>query len=807
MFTAEDIQSHTPMMQQYLRIKQDHPQHLLFYRMGDFYELFFEDAEIVSELLDLTLTRRGQSGGNPIPMAGVPHHSVDPYLAKLVSLGKTIAICEQLGDPMTSKGPVERQVVRILTPGTLTDEALLEEKQECLILAIAEADSSFGLAWLDISSGRFHIAEAGSTIALYHEIERLKPVEILVPEGFKADVSNAFNKKIALQCRPKILFQYIIAKNQLIDHFSQFSDSNINTIIDVPTLVLALSAAGSLLQYAKETQKNALLHIRTLTIEDSDDHLQLEPNTRKNLELTHNLQGGREYTLFATLDSTMTPMGSRLLSRWIHQPLQSRKSLKQRLDAVETLKETQSYFILRDKLKAIGDMERILTRIALLTARPSDLIKLQRALMAIPDLKFLITEFKDSLLCDLSKTIQDYSALCELLTRAMAENPSSYIRDGGVIAAGFDTELDELRLLSTNADGFLIQLETQEREKTGLSTLKVGYNRVHGFYIELSRSQSDHAPAHYIRRQTLKNAERFITPQLKDFEDKVLSSRQRALNLEKKLYENLLLDLRTVLPALQKTAEGLSILDCLCSLAERANALRWNRPVMLDTTELNIMGGRHPVVEQVSEAPFVPNNLLLDANRRILIITGPNMGGKSTYMRQNALIVLLAHIGSFVPAKSAKIGKFDQIFTRIGAQDDLSGGRSTFMVEMTETARILQQATSKSLVLMDEIGRGTSTFDGLSLAWAIAHHLDHTLHAFTLFSTHYFEMTQLPSQNPRIANVHLDAIEQDSSLIFLYSVEDGPANRSYGLQVAQLAGVPLDVIHHAKEKLKELEAH
>jgi len=811
MDALDTLQPHTPMMQQYLRIKQAHAEHLLFYRMGDFYELFFEDAKIASELLDLTLTHRGQSAGHPVPMAGIPYHAADNYLAKLIRLGKTIAICEQSGDPTTCKGPVERQVVRILTPGSLTDEALLEEKQEYLMLAIFKEDTSFGIAWLEFSSGRFHLSPIPNETVLKHEIERLRPSELLVPESFTE--ANSLGLKIPVQIRSATFFENTRAKTELMNHFNQFLDNPaetdpiglLNTLFTSPDYGPALSAAGSLLQYAKEIQKSTLLHIRDLILEDTVQTLKIEPTTRKNLELTQNLQGGRENTLLWVLDSTQTAMGSRLLARWIHQPLCSGQRLEDRLNAVAELKSTQRYLVLNDHLKTIGDVERILTRIALLTARPQDVVRLRRALTTLPMLQSSLSTINDPLIAKLLKKIEDFSDLTHLLQQALVEKPAPHIREGGVIASGFDAELDDLKLLSTHADGFLIQLETEERKKTGLSTLKVGYNRVHGYYIELSRQQAAHAPPDYLRRQTLKNAERFITAPLKHFEDKVLSSRTRALNREKYLYDRLLIDIHSALPALQKTAQALAKLDCLCTLAERADTLNWYRPELLNTPELAIQGGRHPVIECVLKTPFVPNDLILNEQRRMLIITGPNMGGKSTYMRQTALIVLLAHIGSFVPAQSAKIGQFDQIFTRIGAQDDLSAGRSTFMVEMIETAHILEQATRNSLVLMDEIGRGTSTFDGLSLAWAIGHHLAHLIQACTLFSTHYFEMTELPKMLMNIANVHMDAIEQDNILTFLYTVEEGPANRSYGLQVAQLAGLPTAVIQNAREKLLELE--
>lgn len=791
-------QDHTPMMQQYLRIRNEHPQHLLFYRMGDFYELFFEDAKLVSELLDLTLTARGQSAGQPIPMAGVPHHAAESYIAQLLKLGKTIAICEQVGDPEGGKGPMQREVVRILTPGTLTDEALLEAEQESLMLAIYPNTLPFAMAWLDISSGRFHTCEVETEATFLHELERLKPVEILLPNHFSE--KNLLNKRAALQILPDHFFDL---KNADLKNASKLQSSQSSS---QPLTEPMLKAANALLQYAGETQRKHLPHIQSLKIENKTDSLKLDPNTRRNLELTKNLQEGRTHTLFSVLNSTVTPMGSRLLARWIHKPLRCRKILNQRLDAVALLKDSQGYFALKETMKGIGDMERILGRVALLSARPFDLLKLKKALLNLPNIKTALSNFqKAELLLNLTKELGEFTKLYDLLAKAIQENPASLIRDGGVIAEGFDAELDELRSLSQDADSFLVQLEEKEREQSKLSTLKVGYNRIHGYYIELSKGQAALAPTHYIRRQTLKNAERFMVPELKKFEDKVLSSRQRALNREKNLYENLLITIRESLPELQQTAEALSELDCIAALAERADSLNWARAELTNDATLRIEEGRHPVVEATLQHSFIPNDLTLHNKRRMLIITGPNMGGKSTFMRQTALIVLLAHIGSFVPAQKASIGNFDQIFTRIGAQDDLSGGRSTFMVEMTETADILGNATENSLILLDEIGRGTSTFDGLSLAWAIAQHLATQTKACALFATHYFEMTKLPQLISSISNVHLDAIEQDNALTFLYRVCEGPANRSFGLQVAKLAGLPEVVLQEAREKLLELE--
>lgn len=807
----------TPMMQQYCRIKANHPNHLLFYRMGDFYELFFEDAKIAADLLDITLTARGQSAGMPIPMAGVPHHAAEAYLAKLLRLGKTIAICEQFGDPNTSKGPVEREVVRILTPGTLTDEFLLDAQQESIVLAMAPAqfkkrltidhNTAFGLAYLELSSGRFNIAHLPDFEALLHEIDRLRPAEILISETFQNSESLLMKNLINnAKLSPKIQWRHagefeIKAAQQIFS--AQFKTENFENLDT--HLEPAFCAAGALLSYAKETQCKEISHIQMFNIEDHQTHLHMDANTRRNLELTHNLQGNRENTLLALLDTTTTPMGSRMLARWIQSPKRSHPHLNQRLDAVQELKNNQVFLSIQAALKPMHDMERILTRIALLSAKPYDLIRLGHAFQALPLLKTSCASFKSAGLSSLSEQMSLFPALAHKIDCAIVNEPPSHLRDGGVIKTGYNQPLDELRTLSENAHEFLLQLEASEQQKTGLSTLKVGFNRVHGYYIELSRQQAIKAPADYIRRQTLKNAERFITPALKNFEDKILSSQSRALAKEKELYESLVLELKEHLSTLQQTSMAISELDVLACLAERAEALNWHRPIFSLKKELIIEAGRHPVVEQVLQTPFIPNHLNLSDERRMLIITGPNMGGKSTFMRQTALLVLLAHIGSFVPAQEAKIGLFDKLFTRIGAHDDLSSGKSTFMVEMMETAHILQQATENSLILMDEIGRGTSTFDGLSLAWAIAQHLNQQLKAFTLFSTHYFEMTELPKHCPGIANVHLDAIEQGQSLIFLYTVEEGPANKSYGLQVAQLAGVPMNVIENAQKKLLALE--
>lgn len=805
---VKDFVNHTPMMQQYLRIKSEYPDTLLFYRMGDFYELFFGDAEKAAELLDITLTTRGQTAGKPIPMAGVPYHAVDSYLAKLVKLGQIIAICEQIGDPALSKGPVERKVVRIITPGTLTDESLLDEKQDNVIIAVSTKSNKknhYGISTLELSSGRFTLFEVQSFEELLNEIERLKPAEILLEELSSTNASinaslNTLNPCAKVHVKSSLDFSLEKSFKTLTQHFKVTSLD----CFGVENYPLGIKAAGCLLQYILDTQKCDLPHIKRLLLEEISNTLQIDPNTRRNLELTQTLQGTRENTLFSILDKTATPMGSRKLARTLNTPIRNQTVLNHRLDAIDELK-SKNPDVLYKLLKPIHDMERILSRISLLSARPRDLTRLNEALQAIPRVQSLCKSLETHLLKSLTSQIQAFSELVQMLTTAIIENPPAIIRDGGVIKEGYDAELDELRQLHNNANDFLVNLEIQERKNTGLSTLKVGYNRIHGFYIEISRVQAEQAPSHYKRRQTLKNAERFITPELKNFEDKVLSSQERALAREKFLYEEILHKIQAELDPLQTTASSLSELDVLNCLASIAETYHWSRPTLLESHQLTIQGGRHPVLEQVLNKPFIPNPLTLNDNRRLLIITGPNMGGKSTYMRQTALIVLLAHIGSFVPATKAEIGMVDKIFTRIGAQDDISSGRSTFMVEMTETAYILHNATKHSLILIDEIGRGTSTFDGLSLAFAVAEHLVKHTKAFTLFATHYFEMTELPAQNPEAANIHLDAMEFENTLVFLYNVQDGPANKSYGLQVAELAGVPKEVITKARVKLNELE--
>lgn len=790
---------HTPMMQQYLRIKQQHRNELVFYRMGDFYELFYDDAKKASQLLDITLTARGNSGGEPIPMAGIPFHSADNYLAKLVKLGESVAICEQIGDPATSKGPVERKVVRVITPGTVSDESLLDERKDNLLASFHQSEETYGIATLDISSGRFQVSEVSGAEAFQAELERLSPAEILISE--ESPLLEQINQRPGVRRRPVWDFDYETAFKMLTQQFQ----TNDLAGFGCDQLTHAIEAAGCLMQYAKETQRTALPHIRGLSIERHEDSVILDAASRRNLELVTNLSGGKENTLASVFDKTATAMGSRLLCRWLNRPLRNQVELKQRQQAVSALLTDYGYEPLHQTLKHIGDIERILARIALRSAKPRDLAKLRDALGHLPNLQTQLANTQSPLIQQLAQIISEYPTLAELLQRAVVTNPPVVIREGGVIAEGYDAELDDLRNISENAGGFLIKLEAQEREATGLSTLKVGYNRVHGYFIEISRQQAEQAPTHYIRRQTLKNAERFITPELKEFEDKALSSKSRALAREKALYEGLLELLLEHLAPLQDSAAAIAKLDVLQNLAERADNLNLSKPTLSQTSGIHIVEGRHSVVEQVLSEPFVANDLQLDNSRQMLIITGPNMGGKSTYMRQAALITLLAHIGSFVPATKATIGIVDRIFTRIGSSDDLAGGRSTFMVEMTETANILHNATEHSLVLMDEVGRGTSTFDGLSLAWACAQYLANKVNAFTLFATHYFELTALPEQEANVANVHLNATEHDDRIVFLHAIKEGPASQSYGLQVAQLAGVPHPVITQAKQKLAQLE--
>ena len=794
-----DLSHHTPMMRQYLKIKGEHPNELVFYRMGDFYELFYEDAKKAAELMDITLTARGQSGGNPIPMAGIPYHSAEGYIARLVRAGQSIAICEQIGDPATSKGPVERKVVRIVTPGTLSDDAFLEDRRDNLLVAIYSHREQFGFASLDISSGRFTVSELDDLESLQGELQRLRPAEILISEDFPyQDILDGYT---GIRRQGPWLFESDTAR-RVITQQLQVRDL---TGFGCEDLTLAICAAGCLLQYAKETQRTALPHIRKLSRERREEAVILDATSRRNLEIDTNLMGDTQHTLAWVMDRTATAMGGRQLRRWLNRPLRDVTVVEQRQQAVSALLDGFHYEPVHDLLKSIGDIERILARVALRSARPRDLARLRDAFLTLPDLQKALTPVNSHHVVKLATAISEYPELADLLERAIIDNPPVVIRDGGVIREGFDEELDELRNISENAGQFLLDVETRERERTGISTLKVGYNRVHGYYIEITRAQSGQAPVDYIRRQTLKNAERFITPELKEFEDKALSAKSRSLAREKALYDEVLETVAAELAPLQDAAQALAELDVLSNFAERATSLRFNAPEFSDTPGFDIEEGRHPVVEQLLSDPYVPNDLLMDQQRRMLVITGPNMGGKSTYMRQAALIALLAYTGSYVPANRVVIGPLDRIFTRMGSSDDIAGGRSTFMVEMTETANILHNATEYSLVLMDEVGRGTSTFDGLSLAWATAEHLAKHIRCYTLFATHYFELTQLADDLEHAVNVHLTATEHDDTIVFLHNVHDGPASQSYGLQVAKLAGVPQDVIRNAKEQLSHLE--
>ncbi|MPW34955.1 DNA mismatch repair protein MutS [Vibrio sp. B1Z05] len=790
---------HTPMMQQYHKLKAENPEILLFYRMGDFYELFYDDAKRASQLLDISLTKRGASAGEPIPMAGVPFHAVEGYLAKLVQLGESVAICEQIGDPATSKGPVERKVVRIITPGTVTDEALLSERVDNLIAAIYQHNGKFGYATLDITSGRFLLSEPETEEAMLAELQRTSPKELLFPEEFVA--VHIMEGRHGNRRRPEWEFELQTAKQQLN---IQFGTKDLIGF-GVEKSEVALCAAGCLIQYVKDTQRTALPHIRSITIERQDNSVILDAATRRNLEITTNLAGGMDNTLAEVLDHTATAMGSRMFKRWLHQPTRELTVLNNRLDSITELKEQALYPDLNQILKQIGDIERIVARLALRSARPRDLARLRSALQTLPELEVALQTLQNSHLQTLATDSKPIESLCELLERAIKENPPVVIRDGGVLAEGYNEELDQWRDLANGATEYLEKLEADERERHGIDTLKVGYNAVHGFYIQVSRGQSHLVPPHYIRRQTLKNAERYIIPELKEHEDKVLNSKSKALAIEKGLWEELFDLILPHLSQLQLLSAALSEMDVLQNLAERADTLEYCRPNIHDNIGIAITNGRHPVVEQVLEDPFIANPVDLHPQRKMLIITGPNMGGKSTYMRQTALIALLAHIGAYVPAQSADIGLLDRIFTRIGASDDLASGRSTFMVEMTETANILHNATNRSLVLMDEIGRGTSTYDGLSLAWASAEWLANQISALTLFATHYFELTELPAQLQGLANVHLDAVEHGDDIAFMHAVQEGAASKSYGLAVAGLAGVPKAVIKNARQKLSLLE--
>ena len=792
---------HTPLMKQFFAAKAEHPEVLLFFRMGDFYELFYDDARKAARLLDITLTQRGSSAGQPIPMAGVPYHAAEGYLARLVALGESVAICEQIGDPALSKGLVERKVVRIVTPGTVTDEALLDERRDTLLLAISRGKHGYGLAWADLASGRLRANEVTGEDALEAELARLQPVETLIADedGWPPAVLEARG----LRRRAPWLFDAESGRRQLLQCFN-LHDLGAFGIDDKP---LAIAASAALLGYVEETQKQRLPHLRSIALETSDDAIAMNAATRRHLELDSRVDGDVKATLLGVLDSSVTPMGGRLLRRWLHRPLRDRKVVSERHHAVQTLLEARADDSLRSAFRGLGDLERILSRVALRSARPRDLSTLRDGLALLPQVRELLAPLDSPRLAALGAELGEHAATAHYLHTAIVTQPPLLARDGGVIAEGFDAELDELRRLSTHADQFLIDLELRERERSGIPTLKVGYNRVHGYYIEINKGQSDKAPVHYTRRQTLTGAERYITEELKQFEDKVLSARERSLVREKLLYDGVLDTLNDALEPLRRCALALSELDVLACFAERAQTLDWAMPTLREAPGIHIERGRHPVVEALRDAPFEPNDLVFDDATRMYIITGPNMGGKSTFMRQNALIVLLACIGSFVPAARATLGPIDRILTRIGAGDDLARGQSTFMVEMSETAYILHHASEHSLVLMDEIGRGTSTYDGLALADAVARQLASANRSYTLFATHYFELTALAEPGSGIANLHLDAVEHGDALVFMHAVRPGPANRSFGLQVAALAGLPKAALQQARARLAELESH
>ncbi|WP_205609634.1 DNA mismatch repair protein MutS [Noviherbaspirillum galbum] len=805
------------MMQQYLRIKASYPETLVFYRMGDFYELFFEDAEKGARLLGITLTQRGASNGNPVKMAGVPFHSAEQYLAKLIRFGESVAICEQIGDPATSKGPVERKVIRVVTPGTLTDSDLLPEKAERPLLAVCVSQqrkgTSIGLAWLSMASGALRLMEIGGDAKaldtrLRQELERICPAEILVSDDLdQFGIDKAGGK---LTHAPQWHFDQEHGRKALHEQLGVASLDGFGA----ESCTAAIGAAGALLRYAQSTQGKGLQHVRSLAVETENEYIGLDAATRRNLELTEPLRGqeggATAPTLFSQLDHCRTSMGSRLLRHLLHHPRRDQTVAKARHAAIHALMGGDASSGLATTLAAVPDIERITTRVALLSARPRDLAGLRAGLQQLPSLRAYVAmcnkEADASLLRAIHNALATPGECLDLLERAIALEPAALVRDGGVIARGYDADLDELRALSENAGQFLVDLETRERARTGIANLRVEYNKVHGFYIEVTNGQADKVPDDYRRRQTLKNAERYITPELKAFEDKALSAQERALSREKFLYDTVLQEMAPHIGALQRIARALAQLDVLVALADHAARNNWCAPQLVDEPSICIEQGRHPVVENQIER-FIANDCLLTTERKLLLITGPNMGGKSTFMRQVALITLLAYVGSFVPAASARIGPIDRIFTRIGAADDLAGGRSTFMVEMTESAAILNGATEQSLVLMDEVGRGTSTFDGLALAWAIARHLIEATRSFTLFATHYFELTQLPEAHPSAANVHLSAVEHKDRIVFLHAVQPGPASQSYGLQVAQLAGVPQAVIRAARKHLASLEAH
>ena len=791
---------HTPVMRQYLRFKAQHPDALLFYRMGDFYELFFEDAEEAAERLDITLTARGRSAGRPIPMAGVPFHAVEGYLAKLVAQGRAVAICEQVGDPNTAKGPVERRVERIVTPGTLAEDALLAPDGDSLLAGVAPAADAYAVAWLNLTSGEFAVGSAANLEELGTTLARLGAAEVLAPEDAEIALDAPWQRRDPLE------FDAELGERHLAGHFGTADLHAFGLGTGDESLDAAqIGAASAVLRYAQAARCQDLAFVDRLTTAAVADVVLIDPHTRRNLEIDRRLDGSAAGTLFAMMNRTATPMGARKLRAWLHAPVRDRATVERRQAGAEAIGAARAAEALATALAEIGDLERISSRIALGSASPRDLGKLRTGLDAAPGLRSTVAELGDADLAARFAGLPAFEDQRARLRQALVETPPATIRDGGVFARGYDAELDRLRALTENAAEWLRALEARERARTGVASLKVGYNRVHGYYIEMAKSAAEAAPPDYVRRQTLKGAERYITPELKEFEDESLTSQAQALKRERQLYEALLQALQAVLPELREAARQISRLDVLASFASVAERRGFARPTLADEPGLQVAAGRHPVVEAAADAPFVPNDVALDERRRVLVITGPNMGGKSTYMRQTALIVLLAYAGSFVPATSARIGPIDRIFTRIGAADDLAGGRSTFMVEMSETAHILRNATDQSLVLLDEIGRGTSTYDGLALAWAAASHIARRIRAFTLFATHYFELTSLADEAEGVANVHLDAVEHQGEVVFLHSVREGPARQSYGIEVARLAGVPQTVLAAARERLQALE--
>ena len=800
-----DLSAHTPMMQQYLRIKHGFPDTLVFYRMGDFYELFFDDARKANRLLDITITTRGQTAGEPVVMAGVPVHALDNYLAKLIKMGEAVAIAEQVGDVATAKGPVERKVVRVVTPGTVTDTELLSDKRDALLLAVSERRhkgvTTYGLAWLGLSNGQLGLTECGER-DLPGWLSRLNAAEALVdrdavPEALK-------QSRLSITHRPTWQFDAALGERKLCEQLRVATLAGYSA----HELTCAHAAASALLSYAEHTQGQALAHVRTLSVERASQLVDLPPTTHRNLELVQTLRGDDSPTLLSLIDTCRTGMGSRALRHWLTHPLRERTVAMQRHDALDVLMR-DVLNPLRDTLRGVSDVERITARVALRQVRPREMSGLRATLQALPALRALVPAGKAVLLDMLAEALSPDPAVEALLTAAIAEEPAVQLRDGGVIAPGYDAALDELRAISTNCDDFLLELETRERARTGIPNLRVQFNKVHGFYIEVTQGQASKVPADYQRRQTLKNAERFITPELKAFEDKALSAQDRSLAREKMLYEQVIDGLQGHLEALSGLARALASLDALAALAERAHTLNWCRPQFVREPCIAIDGGRHPVVEarlqETGAGNFMANDCRLDATRKMLVITGPNMGGKSTFMRQVALIALLAAMGSFVPATACRLGPLDAIHTRIGAADDLANAQSTFMLEMTEAAAIVHGATEHSLVLMDEIGRGTSTFDGLALAGAIATHLHDRNKAFTLFATHYFELTEFPLKHAHAINVHVSAAENGDDIVFLHDIQPGPASRSYGVQVARLAGMPSNLVRQARHTLAALE--